>query len=925
MEHSSPTLLEVHDLYKAYGSQVVLEGLSLSLPRRGLVCVLGRSGCGKTTLLNILGGLDHDYTGTLTFDGGDTSGFGEREWDRYRGVEVGFVFQEPHLIDYLTVCENVRCALTFSREVADEEAEVTGVLKACGIEELAARKPDELSGGQAQRVAVARALVKDPRVVLADEPTGSLDVASGRRVMELLAQVADQRLVVVVTHDRELARAYATRIVELSDEGDAKGEVAASPSGGGEGSDEHGPQTGVPAGRNPSARRQRLPRLLALARRHFRESRRRSAVTVAVCCLGIVGTVLLLAVQTGARGYMNRVSASSLIEAPLTIEADGNAAAMAQAVSSVGGTIAGTEDGNTPDSVGIDAIGEKVLGAALAGKSNADLDAWWRANDSSDSEVWRDSFDVQRRYDFPLDLYTQSGKCIVHAGEATIFDDLDLTSAFRPRALAAIEDALPDPADLTGEFVYNEKSGTTPYELLAGRYPSAYDEAVVVCDRGGRVSDYFAYATGLLSTDKLRQEASDVLAGKLKSLPENDAPLSFDDLLGTEFSAVVPASLWRREGSGWEDASEDATYVAGVLAHATKLRVVGVVRPSSQIGNATETGKLCYTPQLVEHLAQEAASSDIVREQRQNPSLDVRSGRAFSEESWGSGGSVDSDELKQRALALMDPAAFSRTKRDFVANLNAEQVQALVAAFPDRLSDDGSIVASSREISQLAQMSDDAFEAAVERYAPADLNGAYRSVVEGLGAIDLSEPYEIDIYPASLEGRSRIAASIDAYNQQLTSADANATPLSYENYGQGWISQVEVVVSTITYVLVALVVIALALSAFMIFSVTSVAATERRREIGILRAMGATRGDVTLMFDAENAIVGVVSGVLGSLIAAVAQYPTSAAVRTLTSQTGLVRVAPASIAPIILAGTALAVLAGHIPARGAARQDPARV
>ena len=462
-------MLQATDICKGYGERLVLDQVSLSFADTGLVCILGRSGCGKTTLLNILGGLEGDFEGELEIDGRSTRDFLETDWDRYRGQDVGFVFQDASLIGYLSVGDNIRCALDLKNISSPEveglvggnpDAAVAQALEAVGLGDFQDRMPSELSGGETQRVAIARAIVKGPRILLADEPTGSLDLASGEGVMCTLSTIAQDCLVVIVTHDQGLAERYADRIIRLGEgtvESDltrsgpvseACGSRAAKANDAGDG--------GLGGLRHPG----HAGMFARLIRQHLGNKLQRALITLLVATIGITGTGLTFAVQSGAHAYMDRIGIASLASNPLVLRQNGTQASLVGVALSALDTLHGNnqQGGDAPSEVTLSHVAQKVAATALAHSKKSDLEQFMRYVDSDRSHIRQNAYDVQRHYDVGINLYDANGRQIVQDGRVTILDNLSLDHIFGKDGERAVSDILPDAASLLRE-IPNEEIG----------------------------------------------------------------------------------------------------------------------------------------------------------------------------------------------------------------------------------------------------------------------------------------------------------------------------------------------------------------------------------------------------------------------------------------------------------------------------------
>lgn len=928
-------MIRTNEITKHYGSQLVLSRLSLCFGSHGLVAILGRSGCGKTTLLNILGGLDHKYDGSLQIDSVPSTSFDEKDWDAYRSRHVGFVFQDAHLVDYLNVADNVKLALEMAGPDVlgpnDASKRVHQVLDNVGLLGLETRMPSELSGGQAQRVAVARALVKDPQVVLADEPTGALDIQSSQQVMKLLVQASRSRLVIVVTHNRELAHEYADRIIELGEHRvlrDTNASKDTEAPGASEATQQDGmlsktnKKGNVKGKRTPRRPRPRKQIIRKTALSHMRNKRQRAVITTVVAALGIMGMCLAISVQDGARAYTKQVAATTLATSPIVIQQNGTSAAVSKAaiddLDGMGTAPAGTD---VPGEVTTSHIAEDIAFAALQGNRTSDLQEFLWYVDSSNSNIWNDAYDVQVGYAEPLNVYDSDGTCIVSDGSATLLQNLSLSNTLGSDSKSSLAEVLPDPTTLIRELPYNEHTGASPYELLAGRMPTEYDEAVIITDYQGRVSDYFLYATGIADLQALKDASADLLLNKQDATtPGISDSYSFDDLLGREFSVMPASDYYTRNGNGWSKLTKGSDQMNQALENAPKLKIVGIVRESSEIKDVAETGAIGYSSKLVPWLVDHCNQSEPATEQKASPDVDVFTGKKFSDESRGSKQAAEAAQTRESLHDAIDESELSDAKREYLDSLSDEQVVALREHFKDYFDASGNLSISPDDMSKVAALSDDDFKSDIESIAPPTLNTAYAQNMQNLGAVDKNKPSSVRIYPAGIDERTRIVGEIDSFNSNVVGDDS--APLSYEDMSQRCVEQVTKVVGVVNHALIALMVLALALSVFMLFSVTSVAAIERRAEIGTFRALGASRRDVVMLFNWENAVIGLVAGCVGALAALVVSIPLSNAIADLTGEAHLVSPTPWTIIPALVVGIALAVLSGLVPAVRAAKVDP---
>ncbi|MBQ3329479.1 MAG: ABC transporter ATP-binding protein/permease [Eggerthellaceae bacterium] len=932
-------MLELRNISKRYetgaGSRKVLDGVNLGFGEVGFVCVLGRSGCGKTTLLNIIGGLDRAFEGDLVMGGASFSEFTEKAWDRYRASLVGFVFQEAHLVEYLNVYDNVRLGMSFdtgTQQQAESEGQrkrIMDALDACGIGGCASRKPDALSGGEQQRVAIARALVKGPQIVLADEPTGSLDYANGVQIMDLLADIARKHLVIVVTHDRELAHRYATRIIEL-DDGKVVSDTPNAPNV------PNVPATPSAASAVPqdNSRRQRAQgksehfsegplTMRSLAGKHSKNKKGRTAITAIVASIGLLGMVLMLALNAGAQDYMARIASQSLLHAPIQVKEDGSASALMDAATLLtqSGVYVGEDvEGEVP----VDHLALAMFYAAMENRQSSDLVSFMDAiQNDPQCHILDLAFDVQERYNVDLNVYDERGRRIIFKNEVTLMDDIDIEHAFGKQAEQVVMDNLPPTDSLMRELIRNERTGDSPYEVLAGRMPEKLDEIVIITNGDGHITDYFEYASGIANISDLADAATQVLVSADVTVPEQKMSYPYDELLGLTYRIVPTCDFYYKQAGAWKNGQNDRAFMEKTLANALEVKVVGIVKPKEGYDDGMEAGSLAYTAELMPYLLQESLSSEIVQDQSAHPGTDVFEGKPFDDQLLTATELAQIESDRKILDKLLNMGNFSQAKRDYVKNLTNDQVKTLRAMFGDYIGADGSINIQQSDIDIAASLPDDTFIAAVERYAPATLSAGYQENMEWLNASS-ETPVEIAIYAKSFENDKDIKAEIDAYNTRAKDADRSAVPLAYANEGSALMTTVAATIDAVSRALGALVAIALAVSVIMVFSVTYVSAIERKREIALLRALGASKSDVRALFNWENAIIGAIAGAVGAVVGLLSQPLVNFLIGRLTGQ-GLMVAAPLWVIPAaIVFGALVAVASGYIPARRASQADAAQ-
>ena len=925
MKTSGPSL-KLKQITKSYdeGTQrrLVLNNLDLDLRSPSFVAILGSSGCGKTTLLSILGGLDSDYHGSFDIAGFDAATLSSEQWDAYRGRHVGFVFQNPQLIDYLSVAENVKLAKglsgTASSATSDSES-VARALRLVGMDDYAKAMPNELSGGQAQRVAIACAVVKDPGVILADEPTGSLDEANSQQIMQLLADLSQTRLVVVVTHDEQLARRYSNRVLRLADgvieedrlpsaarpqdgELPVPAAAAARTAADSRDADKALSTSGVLSAGAP-ARAARRRNMRKVAWRHALRKRLRTIISLSAIALSAFALLVSLAVSSGLQQYLDTLSLSFTLDHPMKAQPR-SVGAVAQSSAS-GETISSPSDGIAINNAGAETLSDTVVG------EDAVLSSLYSYLTSPQTGILGDSFDIQREYSFELNLYTADGKQAVKAGRASLSDSLK-SGGLSGEASQQVSDAL-GRTSIVRQIVCNEQTGESPYTVLAGRVPSASNEIALITGKSGDVLDLFAYSMGFLDegdllnslTDDAETEAEQVL-------------LPYDAILGTQYHVVPTADYYYLDGESWIDGRNDATYMESVLSSSRTLTVVGVLQPDAAYVGDDEVGSIAYTRDLPPLLIDDSWKSGIVSAQHENPSVNVFTGKSFSEEQAAPYSSaVDKNDVLDLARRL----GLSQRKVALIDNLNDQQLAAL-AQLCGVDSSSSALDISDDQAEQLREMSDEEFSDIIESHAPASLNAGYAQNMEWLGAANANEPARIAIYPKGKRQKERIEACIDSYNKLTAYTNA---PVACESDMQQWLDQQSETIDVVQRILAILVGAAALLGLCFTLSTALASAFERRGEVARMRAMGATRSDIRLLFIHESAFVGALAGAVGALLAMLLAPAIDAALAQFTQQNGLISISPGMIALAIAVGCAASVLSHAIPANKAASSDPAAV
>lgn len=1074
-----PSMLELKGICKRYVTQsftqVALDNVSLAFRDNEFVAILGPSGSGKTTMLNVIGGLDHFDSGDLLIDSISTKDFRDRDWDAYRNNRIGFVFQSYNLIPHQTILENVELALTLTGVGhAERRQRAREALEAVGLGEHVNKRPSQLSGGQMQRVAIARALINDPEIVLADEPTGALDSTTSVQVMDLLKEVARDRLVIMVTHNPDLAYQYATRIVNLAD-----GKIT----------DDSDPFDVADATRREAKPTRKTSMsfvtALGLSARNLMTKKGRTAMTAFAGSIGIIGIAAILALSNGVNGYIKKVEEDTLSSYPLTIsKQDYDLSSM------MGGQ--GAADDDSPENVDSsdDSAETDKIPVVTAVK---DMFASVKSNDMTSFKAWLDDGGDGIDKEVNAIQYGYGVSPVVYrAGKGDEKPVRLVPNAMTEAMSGGASSAATVSMESMGTSVFNEMIDDqslldSQYDVVAGHWPTSANEAVMVLSSRGTVGDYTLYSIGALDIDELNDLVNSAMTadGGVKA-PETGTDFTYDDALSTTFKVLSPADAYRKneETGMWTDMSGDADFMAAKVADGIDVHIVGVVRPNETANASALSPGIAYTHALTRQLMERAADSQIVREQLAHPETDVFTGKTFDElqgeakqgVDLGSMFSVDEAALKSAfsfdtsvlsgVAGGMDPSCLDLSELDidlsgvgkdidfsdimskapapdfsgvfdgleltpeqmqqvgalanqlFTGFMQSEQFKALTpedlkdasklaAAFSTYLESD---TAAQQILAQLKALGGDALAERLQQamtdyvqkqLAPylqqaldqmmksisdqiattvstqlkagaaglmgqmatqmsssfANLASAmrvdasafaraihfnmdaedlsslmmsyakasqltYDNNLTTLGYADEADPISVKIFPRDFEAKERVLDHIDAYNKQVKAAGHDEQAISYTDYMGIIMGSVTDIVNTISLVLIAFVSISLVVSSIMIGIITYISVLERKKEIGILRAIGASKRNVANVFNAETFIEGLIAGVFAIVVVVLVSFPVNTWALAAKQVPNLMSLPVQDALVLIAISVLLTVVAGLLPARSASKKDP---
>ena len=1038
-------MLQIKNICKEYktGSlvQKALDDVSLNLRESEFVAILGPSGSGKTTLLNIIGGLDRYDSGDLIINGISTREYKDRDWDSYRNHTIGFVFQSYNLIPHQTVLSNVELALTISG-VSREERRTRAIeaLEQVGLGDQLHKKPNQMSGGQMQRVAIARALVNDPDILLADEPTGALDSETSVQVMDLLKEVAKDRLVVMVTHNPELAERYATRIVKLKDgrilsDSDAF-EI-----------DESGQEE--PVHRNMGKASMSFLTALSLSFNNLRTKKARTILTSFAGSIGIIGIALILSLSNGVNDYIKSLEEETLSEYPLQIQ---------NTTMDLTAMMANSAASGEEEAAG-DVKVSQALSDMFSGTQTNDLGSLKSYLDDGKSGIMKYANAVEYSYSVVPQIYRVDGESVRQVNPDSSFSALGLgsgSSAFMSSFMSTdVFHQMPEDKDL-----YEGQ-----YDLKVGSWPQRYNECVLVLGSDGSVSDFLLYTMGLRDSAELDEMVREFAAGNEVDVPDNIGAYDYEDFVGISFKLVDAADRYTYDSAYgiWTDRSSDETYMRELVENGEDITIVGVVQPSEDASAAMLSPGIVYPASLTEHVMEQAADSDIVRQQMETPETNVLTGNSFGEDNSengmrmdslftidenalqnafsfdsgvlekymaeslaGSDGSVDmsdmigpddiqlempdfpepdmeeimgqmdvtvseegADKLAQdlmdgyetylashpgvtfsqymdtpEAQAIFEAGmsqvldmdqlqselskAMENYMRENMASYQEAVAQALQAQIAAVLQQAASQMGSQMESSMQQSMSQlgtaiqsaltidpDAFASAFSMNMSEDeLSALFTSLMSGeeasysnnlnsFGYADPDVPSQISIYPKDFESKESIIAILDDYNSRMEKAGDEDKVITYTDVVGALMSSVTDIVDTISYVLVAFVAISLVVSSIMIGVITYISVLERRKEIGILRAIGASKNNISQVFNAETVIIGLCAGLIGIGLSLLILIPGNMVIHAIAGTTDVNAVLPVFDGTVLVAlSVILTLIGGLIPSRKAAKSDP---
>lgn len=848
-------MLQCKNIIKDYvsGDEIVhaLKGVSLSFREHEFVSILGQSGCGKTTFLNIIGGLDHYTSGDLIINGKSTKDYSDKDWDTYRNHQVGFVFQSYNLIMHQSVLSNVELALTLTGVNKEERRKrAIGALNKVGLSDQIHKKPTQMSGGQMQRVAIARAIVNNPDIILADEPTGALDSATSVQIMEILKEISKDKLVIMVTHNPQLADEYSSRIIRLKD-----GSLVSDSNP----FNEQEMNVDMSVLKRPGMS---FKMACSLSLNNLMTKKARTFLTSFAGSIGIIGIALIMSLSHGMQSYIDQMENDTMASYPIEIQA--NSSDMSTLMTTMMGMKKKTEE-HKDSKIYSRPYVEDVLESLSSSKKN-NLSAFKSYIESSKGKEFRKTAKaIEYDYNLNLQVYnenTDSG--LVQVSPNGLLDKLGMSD------MMSIQSQFMDSSAMTNDQVWlslpeSKKLRDDEYQLVEGKWPTNYNEVALEVDENNEITDYALYSLGLLDQDELVKNYQKILNGETDKISKtNLESYSVDDILNLKFRLVLNSDLYQKVNGLWINQSENELYMKDVVSKSPEIKVVGIIKPSESTVSQPTMGGVYYTKAMEEYVTSKTENAQIVKEQKTNPNINI-----FTQTEFASGQKMS------------------------MSNLTNEQMM------------------------QLSSMSQEELMNYMNTYNE-NINATYDSNLTKLGVVDYSNPTKISLYASSFDGKEKLGDLITSYNKKQTKSNV----ITYNDFIGTMLSSVTSVVNIISYVLIAFVSVSLIVSSIMIGIITYISVLERTKEIGILRSIGASKKDITRVFNAETFIIGLISGVLGILITLVLNVPISVVVENMTGVSHIAKLPVNGAVFLIFIDLVLTILAGLIPSKIASKKDP---
>lgn len=885
-----------------------LNDVSINFRESEFVSILGPSGCGKTTMLNIIGGLDRYTSGDLIINGRSTKTFKDKNWDTYRNHSVGFIFQSYNLIPHQTVLANVELALTLSgvSKKARKERAIEA-LKQVGLGDHIYKKPNQMSGGQMQRVAIARALINNPDIILADEPTGALDSETSLQIMELLKEISKDKLIIMVTHNPDLAYEYSNRIIKVSDGKVVDDSNPFIPEENDKKTEKVKAREEKKKGKKPSMS---LVTAFGLSLRNLGTKRGRTFLTAFAGSIGIIGIALVLALSTGIQNYVDKVQNDTLMAYPMSVERESiNTDNIMNAMMGMSQEI--LESDNEEDKVYVNDMLTQMINTFVAQSSSNNIESFKKYIEDNREAFDALCNDIQFKYTTPLNIYkadTSNGVVKVNPNTAMT----DMTSSM----MSGMEDFMSSSMmDSWVELIGDTEVISKQYDIIHGRLPVEKHEVVLMVDGNNEINELMLYALGIKDQKELSTNLMNAIANS-EELQTAEDVYTFEEICDMRFKLVLNSDYMKKDAETglWKDMSANTAYVEKLVEKGLELEIVGILRPKKDNVLSVGTGGIGYMSTLMDYALEQTEKSQVVQEQLNNPDKDVISGLEFMNLGINDFDLVDID------MSLIDMSYLNITP--FMSMVESIDLSEIDITDMSSLFNFGDMSNLQKKLME-GYLSDEQVIALKQAYIDTiNAQCSYENTMETLGYQPAETPTSIYFYPKSFEAKDELNAMISFYNDRVTSEGHPEHSVSLTDPIGALLSSVTKIIDIVTYVLVVFVAVSLVVSSVMIGIITYISVLERTKEIGILRSIGASKGDISRVFNAETISIGLTSGVLGILCTLLLEIPINLLLNHLTN-TGAAAQLPLNAAVILICiSVFLTFIAGLVPSKFAAKKDP---